>query len=82
MTTTSEIDVVHHTTGGLLAMEDHRRTALAALREGRETLIHWHPSSLDTYRHTSCEFYVLDWHDEPEYAQLKQTIAIDVADGA
>jgi hypothetical protein len=52
-----------------------RRNAEAGLLVGRETLIHWHVNQADM-RHSSCEMYVLDWHEDDEYRTYKQIAVI------
>lgn len=52
-----------------------RRAAQDRLRDGRETLLHLHVNQA-AFQHTLCEFYVLDWHDEPEYRDLHQIAVI------
>jgi hypothetical protein len=72
--TAPPVDVVYHAAQSK-TITDLRREAEASLRAGRETLIHWHINQSDS-KHTTCDFYVLDWHEDDEYARYRQIVVI------
>lgn len=55
-----------------------KREAEKALLDGRETVLHGHAAYSQTVNHRHCEWYVLDWHDDPpvEWADMRQVAVI------
>lgn len=51
------------------------REAMRALRSGEETMIHNH-SDIHGALHSHCTMYVLDWHNELQYAGVHQLAVI------
>lgn len=55
-----------------------KREAEKRLLDGRETILHGHAGYAQTVDHSDCEWYVLDWHDDPpaEWVQFRQVAVI------
>jgi hypothetical protein len=76
---TAPLDIVH--TSPMSTEFDLTKRAIAALLDGRETVVHSHISHRApgvAEDHALCRFYVLDWHDEedPRWKGIRQVAVI------